>query len=88
MSREAGKGSKPRPYSVTKDKFSNSWDKIFMKKNPVNLINPLNQEKWVCNDYSNVKLVEGIEYVTVYKIETPNRLHLMRKDALRKLSSS
>ena len=26
---DGGKGSKPRPYSVTQDKFSDNWDKIF-----------------------------------------------------------
>lgn len=31
MSREAGKGSSPRPFSVSKDKFSENWDKIFKK---------------------------------------------------------
>lgn len=27
----AGKGSKPRPYSVTQKQFANNWDKIFNK---------------------------------------------------------
>lgn len=31
MSREAGKGSSPRPFSVSKDKFSENWDRIFKK---------------------------------------------------------
>ena len=25
----SGKGSKPRPYSVTQKQFANNWDKIF-----------------------------------------------------------
>ena len=29
---DGGKGSKPRPFSVTQDKFSDNWDKIFNKK--------------------------------------------------------
>lgn len=28
-----GKGSKPRPYSVTQDEFADNWDRIFSKKN-------------------------------------------------------
>jgi len=28
-----GKGCAPRPYSVPKEQFSNSWDAIFGKKN-------------------------------------------------------
>jgi len=27
----AGKGSKPRPYSVTQDEYSANWDLIFKK---------------------------------------------------------
>jgi len=46
MASEAGKGSKPRPYSISKDQFSSNWDLIFMNKKPVKLVNPLNQEVW------------------------------------------
>lgn len=35
-SREAGKGSKPRPFSVSQEEFDNNWDNIF-KKSKVNL---------------------------------------------------
>jgi len=31
---DGGKGSSPRPYSVSYEDFSNSWDKIFGKKTP------------------------------------------------------
>jgi hypothetical protein len=30
---DGGKGSKPRPYSVSKQEFDNRWDNIF-KKSP------------------------------------------------------
>ena len=30
--REAGKGCKPRPFSVPQEEFDNSWDTIFGKK--------------------------------------------------------
>jgi hypothetical protein len=30
--RNNGKGDKPRPLSIPKEKFDKSWDKIFMKK--------------------------------------------------------
>lgn len=30
---DGGKGSKPRPFSVTLDEFDNNWNKIFGKKN-------------------------------------------------------
>jgi hypothetical protein len=57
-----------------------------MFSKPTKLINPLNQEVWWCVNVSEVKVVDGIEYVTVYKSETPSRSHLMRKDALRKVT--
>ena len=28
----SGKGSKPRPFSVTPEEFDNNWDRIFSKK--------------------------------------------------------
>jgi len=29
MASEAGKGSKPRPFSVTQEQYDNRWDAIF-----------------------------------------------------------
>jgi hypothetical protein len=29
---EAGKGSKPRPFSVSQEEFDNRWEAIFSKK--------------------------------------------------------
>ena len=29
----SGKGSKPRPYSVSQKQFANNWDNVFNKKN-------------------------------------------------------
>jgi hypothetical protein len=83
MNREAGKGSKARPFSVNLKEFDNNWDNIFKKKKPVKLTNPLNHDVWLCEDFGDVRNVDGVEYVTVYKEETPGRTHLMRKDALR-----
>lgn len=84
---DGGKGSAPRPFSVSSEQFSNNWDLIFgnkMKKKTIKLTNPLNKEEWLCDDYFDTHIVEGIEYVKVYKQETPSRAHLMRKDALQK----
>jgi hypothetical protein len=92
MSREAGKGSKSRPLSVTGNQFENNWNLIFSKKmtkkpvTPSILTNPLNQEIWWCSNVNDIHSVDGVEYITVYKESTPNRTHLMRKDALRKLT--
>jgi hypothetical protein len=35
MAGEAGKGSRPRPYSVSKEKYDSNWDLIFKKKEQV-----------------------------------------------------
>jgi hypothetical protein len=31
---DGGKGSKPRPYSVSNEEYANRWDAIFAKKDP------------------------------------------------------
>lgn len=56
-----------------------------MKRSIIKLVNPVNNEVWFCKDFSNVTLVEGVEFIRVYKEETPQRTHLIRKDALRKI---
>ena len=30
---DGGKGSSPRPYSVSQEEFANNWEQIFGKKN-------------------------------------------------------
>ena len=54
-----------------------------VKNKTVILVNPLNSEAWVCEDYAKTKDIDGIPYVTVYKPENNKRTFLMRKDALR-----
>lgn len=91
--REAGKGSKPRPLSVSRRRYEDNWDRIFGDKmknvskarpKPVKLINPLNQEEWLCEDYSKIEYIDGVEYVRVKKLENTTRSFLMRREALRK----
>lgn len=57
--------------------------KSVSKPKAVMLVNPLNSETWFCEDYSSVKSIDGVNYVTVYKPDNKNRTFLMRKDALR-----
>lgn len=52
---------------------------------PVTLMNPLNSELWLCNDYDTTKEIDGISYIFVYKPESSQRTFLMRKDALRRM---
>jgi len=53
-----------------------------MKKLKVRLQNPFNSEEWICEDYNNIKFIDGVEYVTVHKPSSV-RSHLMRKEALK-----
>lgn len=58
----------------------------FNKSTPaksVNLINPINNDTWCCSDYDNVRIIDGVDYITVYKLENDKRTFLMRKDALK-----
>ena len=58
---------------------------IIMKKfqvKPIKLINPFNQERWLCLNYQETQSIDGVEYILVCKPETLQRKHLMRKDAL------
>lgn len=54
-------------------------------KNHLSLINPINGESWCCNDYDNVRIIDGVDYITVHKPENDKRTFLMRKDALKVL---
>ena len=96
MNREAGKGSRPRPFAVSQKEFGDNWDRIFGAKmktvtktraKPVRLVNPLNQEEWICEDFNKIEYIDGVEYVRVKKLENTARSFLMRKDALRKVNT-
>jgi hypothetical protein len=47
------------------------------------LVNPLNSEQWFCEDYTLVKVIDGVNYITVFRPENSSRTFLMRKDALK-----
>jgi hypothetical protein len=49
----------------------------------VNLVNPMNGDTWCCTDYDNTKIIDGVDYITVFKPENEKRTFLMRKDALK-----
>jgi hypothetical protein len=57
--------------------------KTITKPQPVTLVNPINSEEWVCEDYKDTRFIDGVEYVKVCK-PIMQRTVLMRKDALRK----
>ena len=66
----SGKGSSPRPYSVSQDQFANNWDSIFSKKNKKVI------EKPDCYCYNcNIDYVEPgsqIPYVATRMILCPD----------------
>ena len=49
----------------------------------VTLINPVNSEEWICEDYNDTRFIDGVEYVKVRKPIMQSTV-LMRKDALHK----
>lgn len=57
--------------------------KTATKPKTVKLVNPLNKEEWLCSDYSDVRNIDGVEYIKVFKFGN-ERTFLMRKDALRR----
>ena len=53
-----------------------------IKKQPILLVNPLNSEEWLCDDYQDTKYIDGVEYIKVRK-SGQVKWFLMRKDALK-----
>ena len=54
-----------------------------IKKQPILLVNPLNSEEWLCDDYQDTKYIDGVDYIKVRK-SGQVKWFLMRKDALKK----
>jgi len=57
--------------------------KVVKRPYSVTLVNPLNSEEWICEDYNDTPFIDGVEYVKVRKSNI-QRTVLMRKEALRK----
>lgn len=49
MASEAGKGSRPRPYSVDHKTFDDNWNRIFNKKKKTDA--ELQSEAWLKDEY-------------------------------------
>lgn len=97
MAHEAGKGSRPRPFSVSKDEFDNRFDAIFGKKKKDILPEyELNKstgevEKVYTNaqwdpafdlDKIEVPVLEGEEMWAQEAIDEEQRRQEMKKDGL------
>ena len=57
--------------------------KVVKKPYFVTLVNPLNSEEWICENYNDTRFIDAVEYVKVRK-PAMQRTVLMRKEALRK----
>ncbi len=50
----------------------------------VTVRNKMNGEKFVCDDFRQVEVIDGVEYLLVRRFGTDRRI-LMRKEALEKV---
>lgn len=58
----SGKGSKPRPLSIDRDKFEENWDRIFG-----------NNESKEQNDYQDILSTEDC-ILDAFDLDDPNRI--------------
>jgi hypothetical protein len=47
---------------------------VNIKKRSVTLENPKNKELWLCDDFLNRRVIDGVEFVEVYKPQTTRRM--------------
>jgi hypothetical protein len=49
--------------------------------------NLMNKDKFYCTNSRDIKMIDGVEYLRVYKMGT-NRDFLIKKDSLKKISET
>jgi hypothetical protein len=54
---------------------------------PILLENHFTKEHWLCDDFRPAKIIEGVEYILVRKVDQ-KRTVLMRKDSFKKIKKS
>lgn len=54
---------------------------------PVTLLNTITKEKWLCDNFEYVRVIDCRQFVLVYKEDRPTKL-LMNKDFLVDVSKS
>lgn len=54
----SGKGSRPRPFSVSQDKFAENWDRIFGKKKREEALDQLVVESQRMGFYDDIEDVD------------------------------
>ena len=58
-----------------------------IKKNPIVLVNNRSGEEWLCDDYNTVRIVDGVEFIEVYKEHNPRKFW-MNKATLNKIKKT
>ena len=58
-----------------------------VKKQVVRLVNNISGEEWVCEDYTNIRLIDGVEFIEVRQ-PLGERKFWMNKESLVKVKSS
>jgi len=53
---------------------------------PIVYENPRNHERVICDNVRDVRIIDGIEYLSVHRINE-NRQFLVRRDAIRRVDS-
>lgn len=56
---EAGKGSSPRPFSISEEEYAQKWERIFGKKDVEKIVEDAN--KYLANEALNKKAENAIE---------------------------
>lgn len=68
----SGKGSKPRPYSVSQEEFADNWDRIFKKTSWDNYSDLPNPDAYK-NDYQDILSTEDC-IINAFDLEDPDRV--------------
>ncbi len=70
---DGGKGSSPRPYSVSQDEYSKNWDAIF-RKDPRIIEDQKNEDE----EFERIKLNSEMDKITRYNEETQEVKNISR----------
>lgn len=52
---------------------------------PIKLLNPVTNDVWYCDNITQTKEIDGVQYINVYR-QNSKQTHLMRKDALKRVN--
>jgi hypothetical protein len=70
---DGGKGSSPRPYSVSQDEYSKNWDAIFRKDPRI-----IEDQKIEDEEFERIKLNSEMDKITRYNEETQEVKNISR----------